>query len=180
MKTFAEAEQYEIERRRRNAASEASRTLDRSQRYMARTGTDDSSVMSQVGRSPTPHEPETTVRHGHATRNVTMNGAAFRGDFTSPCPSHCQKSCACMQAAVASWAVSESGNRVRELSRLRPSGSALQYAVPLAGSAAAQLAAWRKQRGVPLDITALPGTDALSHKVITVARPNAQHTRVEL
>ena len=52
VRTFAEAEHFEADRQRR--AAEGGRTLDRSQRYVTRTGTDDSSVMSQVATLPKP------------------------------------------------------------------------------------------------------------------------------
>ncbi len=49
MRNLEEAEEFEMQRRKRTAESAtSSKANDRSQRYMARTGTDDSSVMSQV------------------------------------------------------------------------------------------------------------------------------------
>jgi hypothetical protein len=47
------------------------------------------------------------------------------------------------------------------------SGGRSRYATGSGGvSVASQLQAWRQRRGVPLDITALPGMEALSSKVI--------------
>ena len=50
VRNLEEAEEFEMQRRKRAAESVPSSkgAMDRSQRYTARTGTDDSSVMSQV------------------------------------------------------------------------------------------------------------------------------------
>jgi hypothetical protein len=72
VRNLEEAEEFEILKRKRAAENGPSKAMDRSQRYTARTGTDDSSVMSQVCSHPL------LLQNAFAQRNTTMKETRSR------------------------------------------------------------------------------------------------------
>ena len=175
VRTFAEAENYEADRKRR-ALEEGGARGDRAHaRHRGRADEDDPAILAQVNCPPSMHAQQLwrclSACHAHVDANLpTRKARHSRVSHSSPHGNMCMPQALIRSkiGTACTWRLSPDIGypHAQASAQLTGGGLAQRYAPGSVGvTVASELASWRSRRGVGLDITALPDINALSAKV---------------